>query len=321
MPKSLQEYAQWLNNRDLLWPTAPEPVPAKATAATKPLSGIRGVVWDLYGTLLTISEGRLLHRHPQQLVMQIALDKTIKEFNMWNSMSRKPGAPWEYLLHKYTELVEQQTLSGSTHRREAPEINSTDIWRTLIGRLQRKGYQFDAEFYGHLDDFCEKVAFFFHSCLQGVAAAPGAVETLTAVAASGRTQGLLCDAQSFSLTQMLRAFQREGKLRSPGTLFHPSCFAFSFQLKFRKPSPKLYQSCVKQFRKLEIAPHEVVYIGSRLRDDLAVAKKLGMKTVLYAGDRNSLDASSADLRDPALKPDRLLVELGQIREILRIDET
>ena len=28
--------------------------------------------------------------------MQIALQKTIEEFKMWHSMSRKPGQPWDH---------------------------------------------------------------------------------------------------------------------------------------------------------------------------------------------------------------------------------
>ncbi len=316
MPKSLQEYVNWLDGRDLLWPQASEPVPAKATPSIKPLRGIRGVVWNLYGTLLTISEGRLLHRHPQQLPMQIALDKTIKEFNMWNSMSRKPGAPWEYFLHKYDDAVDQFALSGTDKRGEAPEINSTEIWRKLIGILQQKDYQFDASFYGSLNDYCEKVAYFFHACLQGVSAAPGARPTLIAVAKSGRAQGLLADAQSFSFLQMLRALRKQGKLPSPARLFTPSCFTFSYQVGLRKPSKPLFERCVRQFGELQISAEEILYVSSRMPDDLVVAKKLGMKTALYAGDRSSLAASSADLQDKATRPDRLLVELRQIQNIL-----
>ncbi len=316
MPKSLQEYADWLEGRDLLWPAAPEAVPAKAAPYIKPLPKIRGVVWNLYGTLLTISHGQLLHRHPQQLPMQIALDKTIKEFNMWNSMSRKPGAPWEYFLHKYDETVDRFAMSGTGKRGQAPEINSTDVWRMMISRLQQKNYEFDASFYGSLDDFCEKVAFFFHACLQGVAAGPGTGRTLAAIAESGRTQGLLADAQSFSYIQMLRALRQEGKLRSPEGWFAPNCLALSYRVGFRKPSKILFETSVKQFEKAGVSAGEILYISSRIRGDLGVAKKMGMKTALYAGDQASLEASPKDLKDAALKPDRLIVELRQVESVL-----
>jgi len=63
----------------------------------------------------------------------------------------------------------------------------------------------------------------------------------------------------------------------------------------------------------------VLHVGSRLRNDLAVAKRLGMKTALYAGDSSSFEASKDDIRDPELRPDRLLTELTQVLTVLGID--
>ena len=162
------------------------------------------------------------------------------------------GRAWEYFLHKYDETVNRFAMSGTSKRGEAPEISSTEIWRTMIGRLQQKNYQFDGSFYGSLDDFCEKVAYFFHSCLQGVAAAPGASQALDAVSETGRTQGLLSDAQSFSFIQMLRALRLQGKLRSPENLFAPNCLALSYRVGFRKPSKALFETSVRQFESMRI---------------------------------------------------------------------
>src|SRR5579863_3648064 len=113
MAKSLQEYADWLDVRETLWPAAPRPVAPRATPFLKPLKGIRAVTWDVYGTLLSISEGRLLSLSSDPLRMEVALDKTIHEFNMWNSMTRKPGAPWEYMLEQYKGLVAAAQLAAS----------------------------------------------------------------------------------------------------------------------------------------------------------------------------------------------------------------
>ena len=95
MAKTLSEYAEWLDERKLVWPAAPKRVPITAKPSIGPLAGIRAVAFSVYGTLLRITDGQLLLQHPQAVRMEIALDKTIKEFNMWNSMTRKPGKPWE----------------------------------------------------------------------------------------------------------------------------------------------------------------------------------------------------------------------------------
>ena len=80
MGKSLEEYADWLDEReDVKFPRPPRVDPPKAAPYVKPLRGIRVVLWDVYGALLRIADGELLVRHPQELRMEIALDKTIKE--------------------------------------------------------------------------------------------------------------------------------------------------------------------------------------------------------------------------------------------------
>lgn len=316
MAKSLQEYADWLDERQLLWPAAPKPVPVSATPSLKPLPGVRGVTWALYGTLLAISDGRLLLLHPQQIRMQVALEKTIHEFNMWNSMSRKPGAPWEYMLQQYTRMVEDSQLAGSGRKGETAEINSAYLWRKLIERLGKKEYAYDEDFYGDLDEYAEKVAYFFQSCLQGVGAAPHALSALEEVAYAGISQGIVGDAQPFSLVQLQRCLRQQGPVPPLAGLFAGGCLSLSFLVGYRQPSHALFEQCIEQFAARGVAPEQILHVSSRLNDDLALAKAMGLRTALYAGDKNSLQATSADLKNPALRPDRILTELPQVRQIL-----
>jgi hypothetical protein len=46
------------------------------------------------------------------------------------------------------------------------------------------------------------------------------------------------------------------------------------------------------------------------------ARRLGMKTGLFAGDKASLQATPDQLRDPNSRPDVLLTQLDQIKEIV-----
>jgi len=50
--------------------------------------------------------------------------------------------------------------------------------------------------------------------------------------------------------------------------------------------------------------------------DIGPAKKAGMKTALFAGDKNSLVAKGEQLNDPAFRPDVLLTELTQIADVV-----
>lgn len=316
MPKTLQQYADWLDERKLIWPRPPALVAPRATPYTKPLEGIRAVTWSVYGTLLRISDGELVFDVPDALRRQVALEKTIEEFHMWQSMTRKPGPPWEQMYDQYKRLVEDRQMAGTRHKGDAPEVDSSAIWRTIVERLQQKEYHYEASTYGDMDAFSEKISYFFHSSLQGVEASPQAREALLAVSDAGLRQGLLSDGQSFTLVQMLRALRAQGTLPAPGGLFDLDCVILSFQHGVRKPSKSLYRAAVECFRDHGVAPEEILHVGSRVSDDLAIAKRFGMKTALYAGDKLSLRATKEEMKDPALRPDRLLTDLAQIREIL-----
>lgn len=317
MSQSLQEYADWLTNRDdLIWPVAPELVLPKATPFLKPLEDIAAVTFSVYGTVLHISDGCLLFDHEQQLRMQIALDKTIQEFNMWNSMSRKPGAPWEYMLSQYRNILEDQQISSKVPKGEKAEIDAQEIWKRLIVRLQKNEYTFDESFYGSLDDFSLKVAYFFHSSLQGQQAMPEVLSTFCQLAERGKKVALFADAQPFTLVQVLRGLGSQGTLPPLSDLFSQDCFCFSYREGVRKPSASLYQKLINRFEQLGISPQEILHVGTRIGDDLAIAKNLGMKTALFAGDSLSMLVSKEEVRNPDTKPDRLITKLSQLTQIL-----
>ncbi len=319
MARSLQEYAAWLDDRELLWPQPPQPVPPKATPFLKPLEDVRAVTWGIYGTLLTVSGGRLLLVHPDPLCMEVALDKTIHEFNMWNSMSRKPGAPWEYMLQQYKGLVEANQLAGSPQPGEASEVDLAHIWQVLIERLGKKDFSWDEAFYGDAGEFSEKVAWFFHAALQGTGAAPHALVALEHVHDAGLAQGLVGDGQCFTLVELVRALQSQGTAPALTELFTRGCVSLSFQFGVRQPAVTLFEACLERLAKKGIAPAEVLHIAPRLKEELAPAKKLGIRTALYAGDASSLAATPAEDNDPVLRPDRILTDLRQIRQIVKID--
>ena len=318
MAKSLQEYVEWLDSRDTLWPKLSSAVPVKATPYLKPLAGIRAVTWSVYGTLLRIADGQLLFDHPQELRMQVAFEKTIREFNMWHSMTRKPGEPWKQLYEQYKLLLEKNQMAGTKHKGDVIEIDVRNIWRTIVTRLEAKEYTYDRSFFGDRDELADKIAWFFHANLQGTEAASETAETLSAIVQSGRKQSLLADGQAFTFAQLLRALQGQATLPPPGDVFAFDCLTLSFQENVRKPSKSIYRNCLSRFEQAGISPGEILHVGSRLRDDLAIARQFGMRTALYAGDITGFKADKQDVLDPSLRPDRLITSLGQIRDILRI---
>ncbi len=315
-PMDLSEYLDWLDERQgLRWPQPLPPSPLKATPFLKPLPEVRGVLWSVYGTLLTIDTGKLQHRHPQELRMQIALQKTIEEFKMWHSMSRKPGQPWEYLLQQYVDVLDQQRMA-SRKRGDVPEIDSAAVWAKLIERLQKNEFQYDVQHYGDRESLSEKVAYFFHANLQGVRAAEGAAATLRQLTASGVRQGLLDDGQVFTVPQLLRALRAQEPVPMLSDVLRPDWICLSHQHGVRKPSQTLFEAAVEMTRRTGLAPGEVLYVTGRLNDDLAAAKPMGFRTALLVGDKQCGQVALADVRHPDRKPDRLITSVEQVREIV-----
>jgi hypothetical protein len=314
MPLNLEQYAAWLDTRNLSWPAPPEVEPAKAKEHLETLHGLKAVIWNVYGTLLAIPGGDLVCEHPQPLIMDVALDKTISEFKMWGSMSRKPGKPSEYMRVLYDkELLLHKAVSGGERY---PEVHSERIWEALLKKLLQKEYQFDAGFYGSLNEYSKKVAYFFHASLQGTAAQAGAATALQLVADAGLQQGLLGDGQCFTFVQLSRGLKaQEGDLNVETSL--PSSLRIlSCEVKARKPSDTIFRQAVAALGGKGIRPEEVLHVGTKLARDIAPARRFGMRTALYVGDRSALEATPELLKDAAHRPDVMLTELPQIAQVI-----
>lgn len=316
MPQTLAEYAAWLSERNLRWPAPPKRQRVKAEPHLDPLPGVKAVLWNVYGTLIRIADGELLHATPDAVRMEVALDKTIREFNMWYSMTRRPGAPWEYMRSMYSRIVEDMRLVGTNRKGDVPEVNSAAVWRKIIGMLALKEYAYDRGQYGDEEEYGEKIAYFFHEALQGHEAAPESARTLRLVAQAGLNQGVLADAQCFTVVQLNRDLRQQDPDASITDFFRPELMTQSYQSGVRKPSMSLFAAAFRGLKTLGLKPEDVLYVGSRVADDLAVAKSIGFHTAVCAGEKLGLAVTVEELQNPEVCPDRLLTSLTQIRDVL-----
>jgi FMN phosphatase YigB (HAD superfamily) len=316
MPLSLEQYAAYLDTRALHWPAAPEPEPAKARRHLVRLPGVRLVLWNVYGTLLSIAGGEIWFNHPQPFAMNVALDKTVQEFKMWSAMTRRPGEPAEYLAILYEQVLLKQKMAAGGGRERLPEVSSERLWEALIKILFQKDYRFDASFFGSLNEFAHKVAFFFHSCLQGTAAYPGAADALLRLKSRGLTQGLLTDAQAFTPLQLQRSLAAQVPGIRLDDVLDDNVRFLSCEMQGRKPSDRISRKVQAALQEQGFAPEEVLHIGNSVTRDLAPARRLGFRTALFAGDKASLQATPEQLKEPAGRPDVLLTDLSQLADVI-----
>ena len=316
MPLTLEQYVERLDSRaDLPWPSAPKIDPPKAKPSIQPMP-IKAVFWTVYGTLVVIPQGELLFEHPQEFVTAAALDKLIKEFKMWQSMSRKPGAPAEYMKELFDKALTTLRLTGGGPGEKFPEVQAERVWEDIIKKLQQKDYKFDATTYGSLDDFVKKIAYFYHASIQGTGPYPGATDAMRMLAERGVVQGLLADGQCFTVGQLQRSLKQQDPDFDLNAVVAPAMRIISAEKKARKPSDTLFKAAIAAAGAKNIQPSEVLHVGSSLSRDIGPAKKHGFRTALFAGDKNSLSATPEQLKDAAFRPDALITELPQVMELI-----
>ncbi len=136
------------------------------------------------------------------------------------------------------------------------------------------------------------------------------------MAERGLAQGLLADAQSFTLVQLQRGLARLDPKLDFDRALDPGLRFLSHEALGRKPSERLFRQALTALAQKGIKPHEVLHVGSRIAQDIVPARRLGMRTALFAGDRASLQATPEQLKEVSSRPDVMLTRLDQIAEVM-----
>lgn len=315
MPLTLEQYAcEYLPTRPLPWPAAPKVEPPKARPHLERLP-VRAVLWNVYGTLLAVPGAALQFENQHEFVTDAAFEKTITEFNMWNSMVRRPGPPGPQLREQYRKLLTNLQMAGGAGEK-FPEVLAERPWDEILKRLQQREYQYDAGKFGPPAEYVKKIAYFYHASIQGVGAYPGAADAVRMAADVGAVNGLLADGQCFTPAQLQKAFREQDPGFDVALSFPAPLRVLSFDKKARKPSDALFRAAVEALAGRGIRPSEALHVGSDVARDIGPAKRHGLRTALFAGDKGSLAATADQLKDPALRPDVMLTELPQIVDVI-----
>ncbi len=143
-----------------------------------------------------------------------------------------------------------------------------------------------------------------------------AASALRQVADKGLKQGLLADGQCFTRVQLQRGLAAQDSDIVLDKLLDKDLVALSYEIRGRKPSERLFRQAVNALNQQGIAPNQVLHVGTSIQRDLLPARRLGMRTALFAGDRTSLQATAEQLKEAASRPDVLLTELSQIADVV-----
>jgi putative hydrolase of the HAD superfamily len=264
------------------------PIPTGKTPVLTPLPGIRAVIFDVYGTLFTSSSGDIGAAAATD--NRAALRDALRDAGLPEDAARIDD--WIAAVQASHQTSRQQ---GVSH----PEVEVRGIWRQIV-RAPASPAQLAA------------LAVEYECRVNPAWPMPGCKSILARLHEHGRLLGIVSNAQFY--TPLLF----EACLDHPPDALGlpPALCAWSYQLREAKPSPRLFAPVVAELARRDLSPHQALYVGNDMLNDIWTAGQAGLHTCLFAGDQRSLRLRESDERCQSLQPDRVITALDQLADLL-----
>lgn len=291
------------------------PIATDAASRLQSLPGIRCVLFDVYGTLLVSGSGEVGTLLPD--AEGDAFRESLAAVGV--AVALPPEAAGARSDGSLTEERGRKALTAAvaaSHARdradgvEYPEVDIVDIWRDCLAQLADEGLlpPPTGSDWGTLD--FEQLALEYELRTNPVWPMPGAETCLASMRQRGILTGLISNAQFFT-PRILAALMPAAfsDLDSSNDVQY-----YSYRHRQAKPGLALYELAVQDLADRGISPHEVLYVGNDMLNDMWPASQVGFRTALFAGDRRSLRWREGDSRVADLKADVVVSELASLIE-------
>ena len=249
------------------------------------IGGVRGVLFDVYGTLLISAAGDIGSGAASREARNAAMAAALSDAGLTHEAhdARTKVAALEAAISAAHAKARRR---GVAH----PEVELRELWRGLLPGAGKAAV--------------ERAAVSYECRVNPVWPMPGAAGAVAALQARGPV-GIVSNAQFFTPLVLAALL--------PGVRFDPRLAVWSFAEQEAKPSPRLFAAAAARVaRHCRLQPREIVMVGNDMRNDLLGARAAGMHTALFAGDARSLRLRRDDPRCAAVHPDLVLTHLSQL---------
>ena len=272
------------------------PIPTSIEPVLPKLSGVKSVLFDIYGTLFVSGVAEIGHT-----IDQIGTEA----FENARVRSGLPAATISTLsppkvLNNQIRLRKEASLEEGV---EYPEVNILDTWKAALKELGIYDYS-----RGQLEAF----AFYYECGVNPIWPMPNSGSTLIKLKERGYKLGIVSNAGFY--TKHLFEGLLGQDLDQLG--FSKDLLSWSYQHLISKPSLQLFQEPLNALQREGINPEEVLYIGNDMVKDIWPSSQLGFRTALFAGDQRSLMLREEFCNKRGLKADAVLTDLSQLLEII-----
>jgi putative hydrolase of the HAD superfamily len=278
-----------------------KPIPTGRRPSLRILSGLRAVLFDVYGTLFISASGDIGSAGWEARIR--ALGRSLRELGVAAAAGTAERAA-ALLRDSITKAHGEQKARG----REHPEIEIREIFAGVLERLWSEGRlarQPDRA-------LAEALALEYECRINPTWPMPGLRDTLEGLRARRLHLGIVSNAQFF--TPLLFAALLGATPERLG--FDPRLCAWSYTALEAKPSVRLFAKVVGNLHESGIAAGQVLYVGNDRLNDIWPASRLGFKTALFAGDSRSYRPRTGDPRLKGLEEELLITELLQLLEAI-----
>lgn len=278
-----------------------EPVATDHPPQLDRLSGIRAILFDVYGTLLISGSGEV------GTARKSARDEAFAE--ALQAVDLTPTGPVESALRHSFDLIEERHDEGRSRGIDFPEIDIVEIWTIVLQRLQQDG-TIPQRPYDR--DEVKRLAVEYEARTNPVWPMPGLGECLSGLASARLPMGIVSNAQ-FYTRELFPAFLERS---TDDCGFAPDLQVYSYEQGFAKPGEGLYHLAAERLAARGISPVETLYVGNDMLNDIMPAQRVGFQTALFAGDSRSLRLRADDPRVEGIRPDIIVTQLLDLKSCI-----
>ncbi|GHV17999.1 hydrolase [Spirochaetia bacterium] len=269
-------------------PTLPADMEALVYSRERTIPGIRAVLFDIYGTLLTSAAGEIgvsghMQGSPDALALELGGKFTGEELK-------------QYFRSAVTRLHEERYPTTPY-----PEIRVEAIWEEFLRRET-----------GTAGIGPEELALRYELAVNPAFPMPGALETIKTLKAAGFTLGIISNAQFFTPILLDAFFGAPPE----GLGFELGLSVYSYEVGEAKPSPALFARALSGLSALNIPPASCLFVGNDMLNDIFPATAAGFKTLLFAGDGRSLRLREGNQLVGDLKPTGIIRNLADLPNLV-----
>lgn len=276
-----------------------EPIPTDTEPRLQTLSGIRAAIFDVYGTLLISASGDVgtVAAAPGEAIGRAC-----------EAVGLKLSTKGEVALATLVESIRASQNKSRQRGIEFPEVDILQVWRRTLESLARQGFLHSS--YDSVD--LPTLAIEYEVRVNPVWPMPGLQSCLETLHAARIRLGIVSNAQFFTPLLFPALLQRTYLELG----FEKEFCSWSYEHGQAKPGEFLYMRTLQTLASAGIQPHEVLYVGNDMLNDITPARQVGFRTALFAGDRRSLRLRNDDPRVRGVDPDLTVTSLEQVAAML-----